>query len=93
MEIDFDPAKNERNIRERGLPFTQVAEFDFSSASVVQDTRKAYPETRYIAIGYLFQRLHVLVFCETERGIRVISLRKANAREVKSHEQTHPAHR
>lgn len=92
MEIDFDPAKNERNIRERGLPFTQVAEFDFASASVMQDTRKAYPEIRYIAIGYVHHRLHVLVFCETPRGIRVISFRKANPREVRDYEQTHPTH-
>lgn len=90
MIIEFDPAKNERNIRERGLAFEQAAEFDFSSASVIQDTRKEYPETRYIAVGYLHNRLHVLVFCETELGIRVISLRKANAREVKNYAQTHP---
>jgi hypothetical protein len=28
MKIDFDPAKNEKNIPERGLPFTLAAEFD-----------------------------------------------------------------
>ncbi len=47
--------------------------------------RKNYGETRYIAAGYLDARLHVLVFSETERGIRVISLRKANQREIERH--------
>lgn len=32
MKIDFDPVKNARNIRERGLSFDRVAEFDFETA-------------------------------------------------------------
>ena len=36
-------------------------------------------------LGYLDERLHVLVFGETEDGIRVISFRKANDREGKKH--------
>lgn len=49
------------------------------------DTRKEYGETRYIALCYLDGRLHVLCFTETGTGIRVISFRKANAREAKRH--------
>ena len=83
MKIDFDPIKNEKNIRERGIPFERVAEVDFNTALVFPDTRKEYGETRYIALCYLDQRLHVLCFTETETGIRVISFRKANEREAK----------
>ena len=83
MEITFDPAKDARNIRERGLSFTRVAEIDFNTALVLEDRRKEYGETRYIALCYLDARLHILCFTETERGIRVISLRKANAREAR----------
>ena len=32
-------------------------------------------------------RLHFVCFTETEKGIRVISFRKANKREVKRYEQ------
>lgn len=85
MRIEFDPAKNERNIRERGLSFERAAEFDFAGSVVESDTRKAYSETRYVAIGMLDARLHVLCFAEVAGGIRVISFRKANAREVKHH--------
>ena len=46
------------------------------------DKRQDYGETRYIAVGMLGIRLHVLCFAETPEGIRVISFRKANAREV-----------
>ncbi|HXH72846.1 MAG TPA: BrnT family toxin [Mariprofundaceae bacterium] len=87
MEIEFDPAKNEKNIRERGLSFEAVAEFDFESAVFMEDTRHDYGETRWRALGLLEERLHALVFVETENGIRVISFRKANKREVKLYEQ------
>ena len=85
MEVEFDPIKNERNIRERRLSFERVAEVDFNTALVFPDTRKAYGETRYIALCYLDCRLHVLCFTETEAGIRMISFRKANAREANRH--------
>lgn len=47
------------------------------------DDRHDYGEQRYRAFGLLDERLHVLVFTETKRGIRVINLRRANKREVK----------
>ncbi len=85
MEITFDPAKNARNVAERRLSFDMVKQFDFQTAKFWQDTRHAYPEARFVALGYLQGRLHVLVFSETEQGIRVISLRKANPREGAKH--------
>ncbi|MFA5040696.1 MAG: BrnT family toxin [Bdellovibrionales bacterium] len=86
MNIDFDPVKSARNERERQLPFEKAAEFQWESAVVWQDTRKEYPETRMIGLGYLGKRLHVLCFVSEDDGIRVISLRKANAREQKRYE-------
>lgn len=86
MEVDFDPAKNATNIRERGLSFERAAEFDFESAQFIIDNRRDYGETRYRVLGFLGRRLHALVFVEIVGGIRVISFRKANKREVKQHE-------
>jgi hypothetical protein len=85
MEISYDRAKNARNIAERGLSFDRAADFDFETASYVIDHRRDYGERRIIAVGYLDRRLHVLCFVETAAGIRVISFRKANAREAKNH--------
>ncbi len=90
MEITFDPAKSEKNIRDRGLSFERAGDFDFATAKVWQDTRKAYPEVRYLALGYLDDRLHVLCFTPAPGGVRVISFRKANPREVKDYEQAAP---
>jgi len=88
MRIEFDPAKNDRNIRVRGLAFDRAAEFDFETARFAPDTRRDYGEVRVRAFGYLDERLHVLVFVEIADGIRVISFRKANQREVKCYEKT-----
>lgn len=85
MRISLDPRKNERNIRERGLPFELAAEFDFEAAHIQIDARQDYGEVRYVALGMLRGRLHVLCFTETSDGIRVISFRKANNREVRLH--------
>lgn len=87
MRVSFDPSKNERNICERGLSFESAAEFDFETALVHIDDRREYGEARYVALGTLYGRLHVPCFTETTDGIRVLSFRKANAREVKRYAQ------
>jgi uncharacterized DUF497 family protein len=91
MRIEFDPAKSEHNARTRRLPFSAVADFDFDTAMVVEDRRHSYPERRFVATGYIAERLHVMCFTPATDGIRVISLRKANKREIKIYEKT--AHR
>ena len=87
FELSFDTAKSERNIEERGMSFEQAADFDFTTALYWLDTKKNYSEQRVVALGMLNGRVHSLVFTETSTGIRVISLRKANSREVKRYEQ------
>lgn len=91
MMITFDQKKNLRNIEQRGLPFELVTEFDFGSALFELDRRHEYKGTRVRAFGKIHDRLHVLVFTVTDAGIGVISLRKANQREVRRYEaQTKP---
>jgi len=84
--IEFDPIKNEKNIRERDLSFERVQEFDFETALFEIDDRFDYGETRIRAFGFIEKRLYALVFVEVENGIRVISFRKANKKEVKKYE-------
>jgi len=91
MKIDYDPVKNARNIEERQLPFDWARNLDFDNAVIMQDVRKTYPEPRYVALAMLDVRLHVLCFTPIKNGIRVISFRKANPREVKRYEKAHCA--
>jgi len=88
MKIDFDPAKSEKNSRERGLPFERAAEFNWENAMYVEDTRNPYPERRFVAAGYLDNRLHILCFTPISGGVRIISFRKANEREAKNYGKT-----
>ena len=87
MHIEFDANKNETNICDRCLSFELVVSFDFETAVYKQDARRDYGEIRFRALGYLDGRMHALVFTETAKGIRVISFRKANKREVRTYEQ------
>jgi len=90
-KIEFDPLKSARNALERGLPFERAVDFEWEEAMVVADTRREYGEVRLVASGFLDGRLHVLCFVRIAEGIRVISLRRANGREVLEYEQAKAA--
>lgn len=87
MKIEFDPAKSEKNKVERGLPFGMAADFDWEGASIIPDIRNDYLEKRFIAVGYLGDRLHIICFTPIKNGVRIISFRRANKREAKKYEK------
>ncbi len=86
MDISFDPAKDGRNVATRGLSFMRVADFDWGSALILEDFRKDYGERRFQALGFIDGRLHMLVYTPRINRIHVISLRKANSREIQRYE-------
>jgi uncharacterized DUF497 family protein len=86
MKIEFDPEKNARNIELRGISFEEAARFEWESAFIIPDERRDYGEPRYRALGWIGNRLHALVFTPREGALRVISLRRANRREVLRYE-------
>ncbi|PJG86526.1 BrnT family toxin [Conservatibacter flavescens] len=88
MKISYDENKSLRNIALRQLSFAKVVDFDWERAIVREDVRFNYSEQRYVAYGYLEERLHCLCFTPVYDGIRVISFRKANKREIRDYEQT-----
>ena len=86
MEISFYSAKSEKNVLVRGVPFELEAEFAWDGALIVEDLRKGYGERRFQALGLIGDRLHMMVFTPRANKAHVISLRKANKREVKRYE-------
>lgn len=88
MEIGYDPAKNASNIEKHGLTLAEAAGFEWETALVREDTRQQYPEQRFEATGFMGKRLYVMVFCLRGDALRVISLRKANSREVNRYAKT-----
>jgi uncharacterized DUF497 family protein len=90
VEITFDPRKNERNLRDRGLGFDMVSDFDFGSAVYTVDMRKDYGEVRTRALGFIGDKLYALVFTMRGSVLRVISLRRANRKERNRYEKAKP---
>ena len=88
MQLTFDETKNDRNIQERGLRFALLAELDWATAYIREDERIDYGERRFRVFGCINGRLHAAVFTPRTNKIHVISLRKANSREVKVYEKT-----
>jgi len=86
--IRWDEAKRAANLAKHGVDFAAAAEFDWDGALVVEDTRFDYGEPRYQALGIIGQRLYMLVYTPIPDGFRVISLRKANRKEVLFHEKS-----
>ncbi|MFZ6765190.1 BrnT family toxin [Pseudoroseomonas sp. WGS1072] len=85
MWINGDAAKEERNLRERKLPFLLMVALLENLIAEWEDTRHDYGETRMIAVGLVGGRLMVGVYTMREEArepvVWVISLRKANSRE------------
>jgi uncharacterized protein len=53
MKVSYDPAKNARNIADRGLSFELARAFEWGSALIIEDARKDYGEQRFQALGYI----------------------------------------
>lgn len=85
MDLDWDPKKRDDTLKERGLDFAIVAEADWDDALTVEDSRTDYGEARFVSLVPIHERLYVVAWCRRGDKLRVISLRKANARERKIH--------
>ena len=83
MKIECDPRKDATNRQKHGVSLADAALLDLEAAFVVPDERRAYGEVRLQAYGLINGRLYVLAFTMRGDVLRAISLRKANAREVK----------
>ncbi len=83
MDFSFDPAKNARNIDVHGISLARAVDFDWHQALNFEDTRRDYGERRFQALGNIESRLYVLIYTPREGRAHIISLRKANRREIR----------
>ena len=87
MNIEFDPAKDAANFVKHGVSLTLAAEIEWSKVLCTPDSRRDYGEVREIGFAVIARRLYVVVFVQRGPVMRIISLRKANSREVKLYDQ------
>ncbi len=88
IQIEYDEVKNALNITKHGIGFNAVSDLDQDTVFTVEDTRFSYGEPRFITMGMIGGRLHILVWTDRLGVMRMISLRKANAKERKIYDQT-----
>jgi uncharacterized protein len=81
VKITFDPAKRQAALGERGLDFTDASTVFAGRTITVEDTRRDYGETRFQTVGFLVDRMVMVVWTPRNEARHVISMRKCNARE------------
>ena len=87
LKYEWDTGKNAANKTKHGLAFEEAATFEWDTAFVTRDDRADYGEPRLTALGFVEARLCVMIFTERGDVVRIISLRKANARERRFDEE------
>lgn len=90
MRFEWDPLKNERNIKKHGFDFADAWEVFENPLLAKPDMRRDYGEERWIGIGSMHSHpiTVVLIFTLKEPDIvRIISMRKASRDERKSYEK------
>jgi uncharacterized DUF497 family protein len=87
MRIEYDPGKDLTNEEKHGLSLGFARELEWDDALVWIDERFDYGELRMIALAPKKETLYCVAFVDRGHGRvtvrRVISLRRANRREVK----------
>ena len=87
MTFEWDETKAVINLQKHGVAFEEVSRFSWDTALMVIHNRHQR-EVRARVFGYIGRRLFYLVFTLTDPTARLISLRKANSKEVRRYAQT-----
>ncbi len=90
QRIAFDPGKDASNQAKHGVSLALANRLEWDTLLCKPDTRRDYGDARQIGYAIAGERLFCVVFVDRPEGApterRIISLRKANIREVKSYE-------
>lgn len=83
MKIEFDHAKDAANVAKHGVSLALADKLEWDLIISHADDRKDYGEPREIGLAPIGTRVFCVVFVQRGEHCRIISLRKANSREVK----------
>ncbi len=87
MDLLFDTKKDESNLAKHGISLSLARLLAWEDALSWIDVRKDYGEIRYISLVPMKQRLYCVVYVDTKFSRQIISLRKANNREIDRYEK------
>jgi len=83
VEITFDPTKDAANRDRHGVSLALAVDLEWGWLLAAPDTRHNYGEVRMVGYAPLGTRVFCVVFTDRGEERRIISLRKANDREVR----------
>ena len=83
MLIEFDPDKDKTNVAKHGVSLSLAGRLDWDAALVWCDARFEYGELRMLALAPETNTLYYVAFVDRGEVRRIISLRRAERREVK----------
>lgn len=86
MTISYDPAKRDETLEKRGLDFADAAGVIDGRKYQFVDDRIDYGEERITTIGFLNERMVVVVWTQRDEDRHIISMRKANEREQRRYQ-------
>ncbi|GAW41441.1 hypothetical protein SH203_01847 [Brevundimonas sp. SH203] len=87
MKVGFDPGKDASNRAKHGLSLADADLGDWKAAFIALDDRRDYGEFRWYAYLPIDGRVHVAIYTERGDVTWMISLRRANAREVRKYDE------
>ena len=82
MNVTFDLAKDAANVAKHGVALSEAVSLDWDAAYTWLDNRRDYGEHRMVGLVPMRERLFYVVFLDRGETRRIVSLRKANGREV-----------
>lgn len=85
MKITYDNAKRALTLSNRGLDMAETVRVFANPLLTIPDDRKHYGEDRFMTVGYLSDRMVVVIWTKRGDSRRIISLRKANEREQEAY--------
>lgn len=82
MQIEYDPAKRQETLALRGIDMADASVVFAGPCVTAEDGRFEYGEPRFLTVGFLRQRMVIVAWTPRGDYCRVISMRKANDREI-----------
>ncbi len=82
MKIEFDSSKDASNIEKHNVSLADATKLEWNDLLAKQDDRNDYSELRMIGYAPIGSRVYCVVYTDRDNTRRIISLRKANKREV-----------
>ena len=84
MRYSSDPIKKASNLKKHGFNLDDARSVIESGHTVTfEDRRFDYDENRYLTLGVVHDVIVIIATAETDKTIRIISMRKADKNEQK----------